>query len=167
MGSRGPAAGPAVAWSCTNRRKPVTWPAAVRPNGATECSHGCSGTAAKPPDAEPVENVSHIIGRPGGAEEMLTDTMTQSNTYRSSNSTSCAPSDAAATRRASAETESNSVAPAGREDNRGTFFPRVPLGLPRLGFARSRVRPSLHPWLQPPAPSGPKPARFVIFDELP
>lgn len=38
-----------------------------------------TGAAAQPPDAEPVETVSHVIARPGGAEEMLTDTMGQSN----------------------------------------------------------------------------------------
>ena len=52
----------------------------IRPNGATECSHGWSGAAAQPPDAEPVETVVHMIARPEGVEEAPTDTAAQSNT---------------------------------------------------------------------------------------
>jgi len=42
-----------------------------RPKGAADCSHGWSGAAAKPPDAQPVEAMacSSSSFRPEGAEE--------------------------------------------------------------------------------------------------
>ena len=41
------------------------------PDGASECSHGCSGAAAKPPAAEPVES-SNFGFAPDGATESET-----------------------------------------------------------------------------------------------
>ncbi|MFN9090964.1 MAG: hypothetical protein ACK5V0_05545 [Alphaproteobacteria bacterium] len=39
------------------------------PIGAAGCSHGWSGGAAQPADAQPVEVDAQIDSRPGGAEE--------------------------------------------------------------------------------------------------
>jgi hypothetical protein len=43
---------------------------APRSNGATACSHGWSGGAAKPADAEPVDGKRWSGAAPAGAEEM-------------------------------------------------------------------------------------------------
>jgi len=40
----------------------------LRPNGATGCSHGWSGGAAQPADAQPVVSTTLHRTRPGGAE---------------------------------------------------------------------------------------------------
>jgi len=60
------------------------------PNGATECSHGWSDAVFGV--AQPVERSCFNIIRPDGAAELPERGTAQSNTYRSSNSTSCARS---------------------------------------------------------------------------
>lgn len=59
------------------------------PIGAVEYSHGWSA-AAEGGGAEPVEGVVFAHSRPAGAEESHLFAFAQSNTYRSSNSISCA-----------------------------------------------------------------------------
>jgi hypothetical protein len=60
------------------------------PNGAAECSHGWSDAAFGV--AQPVETFVSKYIRPEGAAESSGRATAQSNTYRSSNSTSCARS---------------------------------------------------------------------------
>jgi len=54
-----------------NARTGVETPKLERPEGASDCSHGWSGTAAQPPGAEPVESGSSYLFRTEGAKEIF------------------------------------------------------------------------------------------------
>ena len=116
-----------------------------RPEGAHGCSHGWSGAAAQPADAEPVVGARVPLVRPAGAEgspvPWWSDPFAPSGRAERNVtvSTGCAT-----LRAASLHPWLQTVAPSGRVERNVT----VPTG------CATRRAASLHPWLQTVAPSG-------------